>query len=790
MESKAACGLTSAEALQRAQAGQLNQMPKSKEGGVGEILRRHVLTFFNLLNCALAALLLWVGSYRNLLFMGVVLSNALIGVVQELRAKRTHDRLRLLSEGKITTLRDGAALPLPPGELVLGDVVILSRGDQAPADGVVLEGDAHTDESILTGESAKIGKAAGDTVYSGSFLVDGRLAVRLTAVGGDSYMGRLQTAARKVKRASSVLMGDMNRIIRYVSMALIPLGLLLYLKQRLFLNLDHTGAVVKTVAAMIGMIPEGLILLTSVSLAAGVVALGQKQTLVNELYGIESLARTDVLCMDKTGTLTSGQMAFDRCVPAPGVEAEAISQSLSALLGALGSDGPTAVALAAAYPPVLHRPAELTVPFSSQRKWSLAYFADLGSVALGAPERLLTGELLIAAQAYAAKGLRVVALAQSSQRPGEAAGEPVLPSDLRPMAFFGLSDALRPQVKETIRYFIKQGVALKVLSGDSPLTVSCAAQSAGIPGAERLIDLSALEGEKDYAALSRQYTVFGRVSPGDKRELVAAMQRDGHSVAMVGDGVNDIPALKTADCSLAMAGGSEAACRVAQMTLLSGGFDAMPQILLEGRRVINNITRASALFLIKNIYSMLLTAALIFLPFAYPFAPIQLTLISTLTIGGPSFLLALQPSRERVKGDFMRNVIVRALPGGLCAALLLLTAMFLKAPLGLNEAQLSTLCTLAAGFSGLTALTLTCLPLNKLRGGLIVLMAALMGVGVLGFPSVFYLVALPKAALWALGGLCAAAPPLQLGLKALADRFQRKGAKRQKKDDAKTPAIS
>lgn len=787
-------GLTTEEAAKLREAGRSNQQPKSKDGGVGEILRRNVLTLFNLLNVILALLLLGTGSYRNMLFMGVVVSNALIGTIQELRAKRTHDRLQLLSRSQVSVLRDGREVPLSPDDLVEGDVVLLRRGDQIPADGQVLEGEALADESILTGESEKIPKKPGDTVYSGSYLVEGRLTLRLTAVGAQSYMGRLQAAARQVKRPKSELMADMNRIIRWVSALIVPVGLLLYWKQTAVLGLAHSEAVVKTVASIIGMIPEGLMLLTSVSLAAGVVTLGQKKTLVNELYGIESLARVDVICVDKTGTLTNGKMTLEQTIPAPDVSKERLQDILASFLCGMGADGSTAAALTEACPPRPVFPCLETVPFSSQRKWSLAVLEGVGSVILGAPERLLSGAELKKAQELAAQGLRVLALMESPEPPSVQADDVQLPAQRKLLALLCLCDGLRPQVRQTVEYFGREGVQIKVISGDSPLTVSSVAQRAGIPGAEKQIDLSQLEGEKDYTALSREYTIFGRVSPNDKRELIRALQRDGHGVAMVGDGVNDIPALKTADCSLAMAGGSDAACRVAQMTLLSGGFDAMPQILLEGRRVINNITRAASLFLVKNLYSMLLSLALLFLPFPYPFAPIQLTLISTLTIGAPSFILALQPSREKTQGRFLENILLRALPGGICTAVLLLTALCLRQPLGLAAAQESTLCTVVAAASGLVTLALTCLPFHWLRACVVALMTIGMAVGMLCFPKVFYLTPLDRDVWLIVAGLCASALPLQLLLSALIRR-QERALRRKKKAPGKdsfpeTPMVS
>lgn len=762
-------GLTQEEVRARREQGRTNTMPRRTEGGVADILRRNVLTLFNLLNLCLAGLLLWVGSHRDMLFLGVVLSNTLIGAIQELRAKRTHDRLQLLSEGRVRVMRDGVECRLSPQELVLDDVVLLSRGDQIPADATVLSGAGEADESLLTGESAPVSKAAGDTLYSGSFLVSGSVAARLTAVGADSYAGQLQLSARRVKRAQSELMRDMRRIIRWVSVLIVPIGAAMFSRQYASVDLGLRDAVTGTVASMLGMIPEGLILLTSVSLAAGVVALGRRNALVNELFGIETLARTDVVCMDKTGTLTSGEMVLDRTLALNGVPPEEIAAYMAVLLRASADETPTVRALAEAFSAVSAPEIVQAVPFSSARKWSAAQAEGLGSVVLGAPERLLKGEALKQAQALAAQGLRVLALLCA---PAPLCGE-ALPEGLVPAALLCLRDALRPNVQKTVRYFGEQGVTLKVISGDSPLTVSHAAAAAGVPGADRMVDLSTIEGEKDYTALSRHYTIFGRVSPQDKQGLIEALRKDGHGVAMVGDGVNDIPALKAADCSIAMAGGSDAACRVAQITLLDADFDVMPRIVLEGRRVINNITRAASLFLVKNIFSLILSVLLLIFPFAYPFAPIQLTLVSSLTIGIPSFVLALQPSRDRVSGSFLRNVIMRALPGGVCTAALIIPLMAFSDGLGFSQDVISTLSTLIAGYSGLVVLFLTCLPLNALRGGLVAAMAVLFAGAVLLLPQVFYLSPVSGGQWWVLAAAAVLAPLIQIGLGALARRFYR-----------------
>ena len=477
-------GLTQDEVRARREAGRTNTMPRRADGGLADILRRNVMTLFNLLNLCLAGLLLWVGSHRDMLFLGVVLSNTLIGTVQELRAKRTHDRLQLLSEGQVRVMRDGTECLLSPHDLVLDDVVLLSRGDQVPADAKVLSGTAEADESLLTGESVPVSKNADDALYSGSFLVSGSVAARLTAVGADSYAGQLQLSARRVKRAQSELMRDMRRIIRWVSAIILPIGAAMFSRQYASVDLSLADAVTGTVASVLGMIPEGLILLTSVSLAAGVVALGRRNALVNELFGIETLARTDVVCMDKTGTLTSGEMFLDRTLLLGNATPEEIGTCMALLLRTGADETPTVRALSQAFAAADGAAVLQAVPFSSERKWSAAQAEGVGSVVLGAPERLLSGQALTQAQTLASEGLRVLALARSSS---PLSGE-TLPEGLIPLALLCLRDALRPNVEKTVRYFGEQGVALKVISGDNPLTVSHAAAAAGVPGADRMVE--------------------------------------------------------------------------------------------------------------------------------------------------------------------------------------------------------------------------------------------------------------------------------------------------------------
>lgn len=732
-------GLTEEEAQARREQGLGNVSRADAGKSVGRILRNNLLTLFNLLNLALAACLVAVGSYRNMLFMGTVLSNALIGTVQELRARRTIHRLQVLSAPVCHVLRDGQERTCAAEDLVKGDLVVLRAGDQVSADAIVSSGQGAVNESLLTGESDAITKRPGDWLMSGSYLTEGRLVAQLQRVGDDSYANRLTRAARTIRQPRSALMSDLNKLLRLVSIILLPLGLMLFAKQLLIMKNPLEGAVTSTVAAMIGMIPEGLILLTSMALAVGVVKLGRQNTLVQELYGIETLARVDVLCLDKTGTLTTGEMTLQKMIPVEADEA-ALHAALSRFLGGFEMTSGTLRALSAKVAPGQERPVAV-LPFSSRRKKSAASFADGTTLILGAPSFVLgedyAGEVRRVAEEEAARGGRVLVLARARGCVSETDAP-------RPETLLGLlvlQDELRPSAEETLRYFDRQGVAVRIISGDHPRTVSAIARRVGLTGWDRWVDASTLRTEEELRDACERYTVFGRVTPGQKEQLVKALQQAGHSVAMTGDGVNDIPALKAADCSIAMAGGADAAKHAAHMTLLSGDFACLPLVVGEGRRVINNITRAASLFLIKTLYSFALSLMTLLLPMTYPFQPIQLTLVSTLTIGIPSFFLALEPNCERIRGSFLETVLTRAVPGAmavtLCASLAMMASL-----LGWPAATCSTLATLSAGAVGLMALALVCWPLSRVRAAVLTGMTCAYVLAALFLGRVFYLIPL------------------------------------------------
>ncbi len=737
-------GLTDAMAAEAQQAGLANRITDPDRRPLSGILVRHLFTLFNLLNFGLAVCLLLVGSYRNMLFILVVVSNILIGAVQEYRARKTIASLKLLNTPSVHVIREGRELTLSPEETVKGDLVILRGGDQVVADAVVIDGTGAAMESLLTGESHAVHKQVNSWLYSGSYITEGRLTAQLVHVGDESYAGRLTAEARKEARPASRLMTELDRLIRFDSMVLVPLGVLLFLKQILIGRVPAAEAVPSSVAAMIGMIPEGLILLTSVAMAVGVIRLGRRQALVQELSGIETLARADVLCLDKTGTLTTGTMELESV---EGVEwsREDTEKGLSRLLGCFDENSGTLDALREKITPGTEKP-RAVLPFSSERKKSAATFYDGTALILGAPEFVLAGcypeALKVKVEAYATEGKRVLVVA-------EARGL-VTPDAMPPVrtvcGLCVLTDRLRPSVDQTLRYFRDQGVDIRIISGDSPLTVSRIAREAGLAAWDRCVDATSLKTDADLDAACDRYTVFGRVTPEQKKELVLALKRKGHNVAMTGDGVNDIPALKAADCSIAMAGGADAARNAAQLTLLSSDFSVMPEIVREGRRVINNITRTASLFLTKTIFSFLLSILMLVLASAYPFQPIQLTLISSLMIGFPGFVLALEPGADRIRGSFLRTVLFRALPGGIAAACCAAVAMAMTWA-GWSRELCSTLATLAAGAVCWMVLLRTCFPFNRIRAALLAAVAAAFVLAYLLFGHIFFLVPLTAPAL-------------------------------------------
>lgn len=713
-------GLNAQQVQERVDKGYTNLPPEDPSNTVGQIIRNNLCSYFNFLFFFLAVCIILVGSYTNLMFMPIVIINIVIGIIQEVRAKRVIDKLTVLSQPHTRVLREGTVQQISTSDLVLDDLVLLGAGNQIPADAVILEGQVHVNESLITGESDEIIKNPGDSLYSGSFIVSGSCQAVLEKVGVDSFAARLtHEAKKKQKRVRSEMMNSLNRLIAVIGVLIIPLGGIMFYKSWKILGIGFQDSVVTTVAALVGMVPEGLYLLTSVALAVSVIRLGQKKVLVHEMGCIETLARVDVLCVDKTGTVTEPDMKVTDLEILNGQDEFNIRRLLGTITAALPADNITMQALKQEYTIPSPRIPVSIAPFSSATKYSGVSFGPNETYLIGAPEFLLKnlpGDLSGRIERYANEGKRVLLLASY---PGDLPQGP-LSMDAVPIAFVAIMNPIRKEAPETFQYFAKQGVAIKVISGDHALTVSRIAENAGIENASQYIDASTLTDDASLEAAAEKYTVFGRVTPDQKRVLIRALKAKGHKVAMTGDGVNDVLALKDADCSIAMASGSDAACQVAQLVLLDSNFSAMPAVVAEGRRVVNNIERSASLFLVKNIFSFLIALVAVFFPLTYPLTPSQLSIISTLTIGIPSFFLALEPNTNLVRGHFMRNVLFRAMPAGLTDFIIVLGVLVWADAFGIDGSEASTASVILMGFIGFLMLYRVCSPLNLKRRILLV----------------------------------------------------------------------
>ena len=735
-------GLTTQQVEQRREQGLANGESEIKTKSIGQIIRGNIITPFNILNFILAALVLAVGSYRNLLFMGVILCNILIGTFQEIRAKKTIDRLSLIAAPKAHVVRDRQVVSVAVNELVLDDILSLSAGNQICADCIVTSGECEVNESLLTGESDPVTKHAGDSMMSGSFIVSGACFARVEHVGKDNYASKISNSAKYLKKPNSEIMKWINFLIKWIGIALIPIGLMLFYKQIFISGQPFDQAIVSTVAALIGMIPEGLVLLTSVVLAVSVIRLSRHKTLVQELYCIETLARVDTLCLDKTGTITEGKMQVDELVPLNGLAKTECQQILSSLCASLNDSNPTFLALKEQYGTNCSWNCTKVVPFSSARKWSGAQFDGQGTYMIGATEFILLPEQAAPFRSQleqaSSSGQRVLLLAFSRN---PFSGKE-LPAQIEPLALILLSDKIRPEARKTLRYFADQGVDLKVISGDNAITVANIAKKAGLEQADLFVDATTLKSEDDIKQAAGKYAVFGRVTPEQKLQLVKALKENNHIVAMTGDGVNDVMALKEADCSIAMASGSDAARTVSQLVLLDSNFASMPKVVHEGRRSINNLQRSASLFLVKAFFSAMIAVLFIFIPLAYPFQPIQFTLMNAFAIGIPSFILALEPNKDRIRGSFIVNIIKKSLPGAFTMTINIVMLAIISSFLGFSHEQISTLAVLLTGFTGMVVLLSVCLPFNKLRLALFCTMVLGFTVAILCFQPLFYLVEL------------------------------------------------
>ena len=762
-------GLTAAEVEQRIAEGKVNVNTDLKTKSVRELVLENVITLFNLINLVLAVLVIITGAWKNLTFLFIVFANTGIGIVQALRSKRMVDKLTLLASKKAVAVRDGREVELDLDQIVLDDLVRLGRGDQIPADAVVVAGEAHVNESLLTGESDAIHKKPGSELMSGSFIDSGLILARVVHVGADNYVARINNEAKYVKKVNSEIMNALNAIVRFASIIMVPLGLALFASSvHGAYELSHpvgasiadwlfavegswpavSKAILSTVGALLGMIPQGLVLLTSSVLAIATIRLARRNVLAQQLYCIETLARVDVLCLDKTGTITSGRMEVadvfaardGNAVPLAEVQggaARAVDFALANIARATSADAnETCTALLNHYAdtgvPVSNPLA--VVPFNSAKKWSGASFAE-GHFIMGAAQFVLAPSAFeryqeaVNALADTCRVL-VVAEVDGFTDEGDTVGE------ARPLGFVTIRDEIRTSATETVRYFCDQGVTLNVISGDDPRTVSSIARVVGIPGADAYVDATTLDTPAKLDAAVDRYHVFGRVTPQQKRELVVALKRRGHTVAMTGDGVNDVLALKEADCSVAMAAGSDAARNVAEIVLVDNDFASMPAVVAEGRRSINNLQRSAALFLTKTLFSMGLAAICIMVP-PYPFQPITMTLINFFCIGFPSFVLALEPNRARVRGSFLANVLKKALPAAVAVLAGSLLCMLAAGIFGYGETLLSTMCLIVTCVVGCCLIWRISWPFTPLRVAVFAFTVIGLCIGILLFPDFF-----------------------------------------------------
>lgn len=711
-------GLTAQQVQEHRMHGWTNQPVDPPSKTTKEIIQENVFTYFNLIFLVLAVLLCLVGSFRDLTFLPVIVLNTLIGIIQETRAKKVLDNLTMLNAPHAMVIRDGKKSQINAEDLVVDDIVIFEAGNQVCADAEVCAGEVQVNESLLTGESDEITKRKGDQLMSGSFIVSGQCHARLDKVGADSYISRLTLEAKAMQNTEqSEMIRSLDKLVKWVGVAIIPIGIILFIQAFVFQGEGFRSSVTSMIAAVIGMIPEGLYLLASVALAVSSIRLAQKKVLLHDMKCIETLARVNVLCVDKTGTITENTMEVQDVIPTKEYE-EGKMCPLSELLGdftaAQSSDNITMEAMKRYFKIASGKKAVAKTGFSSASKYSSVTFEE-ASYVLGAPEFVLKEQYENyeeAINAHASKGARVLVFGTAKEEPD---GKP-LKEAVTPLAYVLLANPIRQEAKETFTYFAEQGVEVKVISGDNPLTVSEVAKEAGIAGAERYVDASTLHTEEEMRAAVLNNAVFGRVTPNQKRKFVQILKEEGKTVAMTGDGVNDVLALKDADCSIAMASGSDAAAQASQLVLLESDFSCMPEVVLEGRRVVNNIQRSASLFLVKNIFSFLLSLVSFVFMFTYPLEPSQISLISMFTIGVPAFFLALEPNKNIIKGHFLTNVFLKALPAALTDVLAVGALVIFGRTFGVSSADISTAATMLLSIVGFMILYTISAPMNVLRG--------------------------------------------------------------------------
>ena len=723
-------GLTSEEVRERIDKGLTNHTDISTQKTVGQIVKSNLLTYFNLIFLILTVLLCIVGSFRNLTFLPVIIGNTVIGIFQELRAKKTLDKMSMLNAPHSIVVRDGEQQQIQSEELVKDDIIILSAGNQICADATVLSGSISVNEALLTGESDEIKKKSGDGLMSGSFVVSGQCYAKLDKVGNESYISKLTAQAKAMGDGEqSEMIRYINKLVKWVGIIIIPVGIILFCQAYIMNGETFKKSVVSMVAAVLGMIPEGLYLLTTVALALSTIRLAKKQVLLHDMKSIETLARVDVLCVDKTGTITEpGMQVTELVISGRCSDAEMDKRAFAHLLAdysAVIEDNNATMEAIRAYVDKNEiekgsRTLLKTQPFTSANKYSKVSFVE-GDYMLGAPEFIMKDrydEISEEIEEYQSKGYRVLLMAESGN---DSSGLEKSFGGISPIGYIVLSNPIRENAESTFTYFKEQGVAIKVISGDNPATVSEVAKRAGIDGAENYVDASTLASEKDIAEAVDKYTVFGRVTPKQKQLIVRALQKQKHTVAMTGDGVNDILAMKDADCSIAMASGSEAAAQAAQTVLLDSDFGRMPYVVYEGRQVVNNIQRSASLFLVKNIFSLLMAIFSAVFAITYPLEPSQISLISMFTIGLPGFLLALEPNRNRIEGNFMANVMLKALPAGLTDVLSVGALVICGQVFNLPSEDIATAGTMLLAVVGFMIIIKISHPFNKMKYGVLLI---------------------------------------------------------------------
>ena len=684
---------------------------------VKEIIHKNVFTYFNLIFLVLAVLLCIVGSFRNLTFLPVIIANTCIGIIQEIRAKKVLDKLNMLNAPHARVVRNGKISEIDAADLVVDDIVIFGSGNQICADAVVEEGEVKVNESLLTGESDEITKRRGDKLLPGSFIVSGKCHARLTYVGKDSYISRLTLEAGAMPEGEqSEMIRSLDKLVKFVGIALIPIAIVMVVQSFFFNGESFKESIVSMVAAVIGMIPEGLYLLASVALVVSSMRLASKKVLLHDMKSIETLARVDVLCVDKTGTITESSMCVNEVVKAKKYDEESmppLEEIIGDFVSQMEPDNATMIAMKEYFKEGSGKKPDKVIPFSSTVKYSGVVYGE-NSYVLGAPEFVLRkafSEHQDAISKFAAKGYRVLVFAKYDGIPD---GSPLM-KDAEPLGYVLLLNKVRKEAPATFSFFERQGVDIKVISGDNPLTVSETAKQAGIKNADSYVDARELKTEEEIEEAVTRYTVFGRVVPEQKRQFVQALKKQGRTVAMTGDGVNDVLALKDADCSVAMASGSDAAAQASQVVLLESDFSRMPDVVLEGRRVVNNIQRSASLFLVKNIFSFLLSLFALAFMITYPLEPSQVSLITMYTIGIPAFFLALQPNKEIIRGHFLTNVVLKALPAGLTDVLAVGALVIFGQTFGVPESDISTAATMLLAIVGFMILYRICQPMNLLR---------------------------------------------------------------------------